>query len=85
VDCGEHALLPAVRAAESDTAIVADGFSCRTRTAETTERQARHVAELMAAARERPKPGMAAHAVRLGAPAPAVAGAGLAAAVTRRR
>jgi FAD/FMN-containing dehydrogenase/Fe-S oxidoreductase len=49
--CAEHALLPAVRAAEDDTLIVADGFSCRTQIEQAhTGRDAIHLAELLAAA-----------------------------------
>ncbi|GFG52084.1 FAD-binding oxidoreductase [Mycolicibacterium agri] len=47
---GERVLLPAVRAAEPSTAIVADGFSCRTQIAHGTPRQALHLAELLASA-----------------------------------
>ena len=41
VAAGEQVLLPAVRAADPDTAILADGFSCRTQIAQQTDR-ARH-------------------------------------------
>jgi Fe-S oxidoreductase len=47
---GERVLLPAVRAADADTAIVADGFSCRTQIAHGTPRRAVHLAELLAGA-----------------------------------
>jgi Fe-S oxidoreductase len=47
---GERVLLPAVRAASSDTAIVADGFSCRTQIAHGTSRQPVHLAQVLAAA-----------------------------------
>jgi Fe-S oxidoreductase len=46
---GERVLLPAVRAADADTAVVADGFSCRTQIAHGTGRRALHLAELLAA------------------------------------
>ncbi|MEI2777434.1 MAG: FAD-binding and (Fe-S)-binding domain-containing protein [Tetrasphaera sp.] len=49
---GERVLLPAVRAASPATAIVADGFSCRTQIAQGSGRVAVHVAELLAAAIE---------------------------------
>jgi Fe-S oxidoreductase len=53
VDCGEQALLPAVRAADQQTVIVADGFSCKTQIEDAgTGRRALHVAELMQLARE---------------------------------
>jgi Fe-S oxidoreductase len=45
---GERVLLPAVRAADPGTAVVADGFSCRTQIAQGTPRQAVHLAELLA-------------------------------------
>jgi Fe-S oxidoreductase len=44
----ERALLPAVRAAEPATVIVADGFSCREQIAQNSERRAVHFAELLA-------------------------------------
>jgi Fe-S oxidoreductase len=44
---GERVLLPAVRAAAPDTSIVADGYSCREQIAQTTDRRAIHVAELL--------------------------------------
>jgi len=47
---GERALLPAVRAASSETLIVADGFSCREQIAQATDRRALHLAEVLALA-----------------------------------
>jgi FAD/FMN-containing dehydrogenase/Fe-S oxidoreductase len=47
IACGERVLLPAVRAAASDTLIVADGFSCREQIVQTTGRRAIHSAELL--------------------------------------
>jgi Fe-S oxidoreductase len=47
MDCGEQALLPAVRQAGPDTLIVADGFSCRTQIADGTRRTALHTAEVL--------------------------------------
>ncbi|HEX9106314.1 MAG TPA: FAD-linked oxidase C-terminal domain-containing protein, partial [Longimicrobiales bacterium] len=44
---GEHSLLPAVRAADEDTFILSDGFSCREQIAHATERRALHLAELL--------------------------------------
>ncbi len=44
---GEHELLPSVRQAPKDTLIVANGFSCREQIAQTTDRGALHLAELM--------------------------------------
>jgi len=46
---GERVLLPAVREAEQSTAVLADGFSCRTQIAQgDTGRTAMHAAELLA-------------------------------------
>jgi FAD/FMN-containing dehydrogenase/Fe-S oxidoreductase len=45
---GERVLLPAVRAAEPDTVIVTDGFSCREQIAQNTSKRAVHVAEVLA-------------------------------------
>jgi len=44
---GERVLLPAVRAAADDTLIVSDGFSCREQIAQTTGRQALHLADVL--------------------------------------
>lgn len=44
---GERVLLPAVRAANDDTLIVADGFSCREQIAQGTGRQALHLSEVL--------------------------------------
>jgi len=44
---GELALLPAVRKAEPDDIIAADGFSCRHQIADGTGREARHVAVIL--------------------------------------
>ncbi|MFG1370291.1 FAD-binding and (Fe-S)-binding domain-containing protein [Xanthobacter tagetidis] len=46
----ELALLPAVRAADGDTLVVADGTSCRQQIADGTPRQAVHVAQVLARA-----------------------------------
>ena len=56
VAVGERALLPAVRGAEQDTLIVADGFSCREQIAQRTGRRALHLAQvLQMALREGPR------------------------------
>ena len=47
---GERVLLPAVRAAAPTTAVIADGFSCRTQIAQGSPRRAVHLAEVLAAA-----------------------------------
>ncbi|WP_436778381.1 FAD-binding and (Fe-S)-binding domain-containing protein [Yinghuangia sp. YIM S09857] len=54
--CAEAGLLPAVRNADDDTLIVADGFSCRTRIEQAgTGRTSLHLAEILAAAlRQKP-------------------------------
>jgi FAD/FMN-containing dehydrogenase/Fe-S oxidoreductase len=44
---GERVLLPAVRAATSETTVIADGFSCREQIAQLTGRRARHIAEVL--------------------------------------
>lgn len=44
---GERVLLPAVCEADKDTLIIADGFSCREQIAQTTDRQALHVAQVI--------------------------------------
>jgi Fe-S oxidoreductase len=47
---GERVLLPAVRAAEPSTLVIADGFSCKTQIEQGTHRRALHVAEVLALA-----------------------------------
>jgi Fe-S oxidoreductase len=46
---GERVLLPAVRNAQPDTLIVADGFSCREQIRQSTGRTAIHLAEVLQA------------------------------------
>ncbi|WP_329399908.1 FAD-binding and (Fe-S)-binding domain-containing protein [Streptomyces melanogenes] len=48
VACAEDELLPAVRAAEPGTEVLADGFSCRTQLEQLAGRRARHLAEVLA-------------------------------------
>ncbi|HEU4649535.1 MAG TPA: FAD-binding and (Fe-S)-binding domain-containing protein [Gemmatimonadales bacterium] len=48
--CSERALLPAVRAADDATLIIADGFSCREQIAQGTDRTALHLANVLALA-----------------------------------
>ncbi len=50
VKAGEAALLPAVRAADEHTMIIASGYSCREQIAQLTDRNALHVAEVVALA-----------------------------------
>jgi Fe-S oxidoreductase len=53
---GERVLLPKVRAARRDTLVIADGFSCREQIAQSTNREALHLAEvLQMALREGPE------------------------------
>jgi hypothetical protein len=47
--CAEQVLLPALRAADPNTAMLADGFSCRTQIHELSDRDGIHLAELLAA------------------------------------
>jgi FAD/FMN-containing dehydrogenase/Fe-S oxidoreductase len=47
---GERKLLPAVRAAQPSTLVVADGFSCRSQIASGTDRHGLHLAEVLAMA-----------------------------------
>ena len=47
---GELELLPAVRQTATDSLIIADGFSCREQIAQSTDRQALHLAEVIAGA-----------------------------------
>jgi len=47
IKAGERVLLPAVRAATKDTLIVADGYSCREQIAQTTDREALHLADVL--------------------------------------
>jgi Fe-S oxidoreductase len=51
IACAERVLLPAVRGADLQTVLLADGFSCRTQVEQArTGRQAVHLAEVLAAA-----------------------------------
>jgi Fe-S oxidoreductase len=50
VRIGERALLPAVRRANTDTLIIADGFSCREQISQLAGRQALHLADVLSAA-----------------------------------
>jgi FAD/FMN-containing dehydrogenase/Fe-S oxidoreductase len=53
MECGELALLPAVRDADPSTIVIADGFSCKTQIEQSgTGRRALHVAQAMKMARE---------------------------------
>ena len=50
----ETALLPAVRSADPDAVVLADGFSCRTQLSDLTPRSGLHLAQLLAALLPRP-------------------------------
>jgi len=54
IACGERVLLPAVRNAAADTLIIANGFSCREQIAQTTTREALHIAQVLKRALDRP-------------------------------
>jgi Fe-S oxidoreductase len=47
IKVGERVLLPAVRKADRDMLIIADGFSCREQIGQTTDRHALHLAEVI--------------------------------------
>jgi Fe-S oxidoreductase len=53
MQCGEQALLPAVREADEQTIVIANGFSCKTQIQQSdAARNALHVAQVMKMARE---------------------------------
>jgi FAD/FMN-containing dehydrogenase/Fe-S oxidoreductase len=99
MDCGEQALLPAVRDAAAGTLVVADGFSCKTQIADAgTGKRALHTGQVLAMTRtgqsgdgvpERPEPPASRRAVRaaaVGLPVvAALAAAALAARAISRR
>jgi FAD/FMN-containing dehydrogenase/Fe-S oxidoreductase len=47
IKAGERVLLPAVREADDDTLIIANGFSCREQIAQDTDRRALHLADVI--------------------------------------
>jgi hypothetical protein len=47
IKIGEKVLLPAVRKADKDTRIVANGFSCREQVHQGTVRRTQHLAEVL--------------------------------------
>jgi Fe-S oxidoreductase len=82
-DCAEAVLLPALRAADPDAVVLADGFSCRTQIHELDSggREAIHLAELLDRARTggaRSVPGDLAPGDRVPPPGPASRAAALA-------
>jgi Fe-S oxidoreductase len=51
VACAEDKLMPAIRGADPDTMVLADGFSCRTQIRQLApDRRPKHIAEILAAA-----------------------------------
>jgi len=48
--CAEAVLLPAVRAADAGTAVLADGYSCRTQIRQAGDDRPEHLAQLAARA-----------------------------------
>lgn len=46
--CAERVLLPALRQADPDTLVLADGFSCRLQIVQSTHRTPRHLAQVLA-------------------------------------
>lgn len=52
VACGERVLLPAVRQAQDDALIIADGFSCQEQIEELTDRRGLHLAQVLQMALE---------------------------------
>ena len=94
MDCGEQALLPAVRNASKDTLIVANGFSCKTQIEQAgTGRHPLHLGQVIQLARQqadgtshaagrnvrsRPHPPAAKRATRLAASGGIAAAAALA-------
>ncbi|MFG3200899.1 FAD-binding and (Fe-S)-binding domain-containing protein [Streptomyces sp. NPDC048192] len=71
MDCGEQALLPAVRDADEDCLVVADGFSCKTQIKDAgTGRHALHLAEVMKLARDKGRHAVAGRPERAAAPLP---------------
>jgi Fe-S oxidoreductase len=80
--CGERVILPAVRSADQDTLIIADGFSCREQIGQGTGRQALHLAQVLALddpreSRAEPRPRSTALLAGLGLGAAAGASYGL--------
>ncbi|HEY7802594.1 MAG TPA: FAD-binding oxidoreductase, partial [Dehalococcoidia bacterium] len=56
IAAGERVLLPAVRKTAHDSYVIADGFSCREQIAQTTDRRALHLADVLRMAIERRAP-----------------------------
>ena len=72
---GEHSFFPSVRAAEPETLLISDGFSCREQIAHGTDRHGLHLAEVMLLAlREERAPGSGPRSRAIAVKAPARAG-----------
>jgi Fe-S oxidoreductase len=50
VACAEDKLMPALRDADPDALVLADGFSCRTQIRDLSDRRPMHIAQVIAAA-----------------------------------
>jgi FAD/FMN-containing dehydrogenase/Fe-S oxidoreductase len=74
MDCGEEALLPAVRKADASTVVVANGFSCKTQVEQSDSgRRPQHLGEVMQWARthtegQKPAPSLGRRVVRTAGP-----------------
>ncbi|HJT57716.1 MAG TPA: heterodisulfide reductase-related iron-sulfur binding cluster, partial [Ktedonobacteraceae bacterium] len=55
IKAGERVLLPAVRKADKETLIIADGFSCREQIEQCTDRKALHIAQVLKMAMDKEK------------------------------
>ena len=50
IQCAERVLLPAVRQADQDTLVITNGFSCHEQILQQSQRQALHLAQVLAMA-----------------------------------
>lgn len=64
IEMAELSLLPAVRKADQNTLVVADGISCRHQVHDGTQREALHVARVLAMSLDRATPSNATHATK---------------------
>ncbi|WP_338310687.1 hypothetical protein, partial [Bradyrhizobium ottawaense] len=64
IEIAELSLLPAVRRADPDTLVVADGTSCRHQIRDGTKREALHVARVLAMSLDRAKSNLISPAAR---------------------
>lgn len=95
LDCGEQALLPAIRQ-NSDALVVANGFSCQTQIRDSGTANALHLGQIMAMANTsadigstsppaRPEPDSRTRATRIAVPVAAASAAALAGAAVARQ